>query len=96
MPCDARRRACSCRKLEVKGPKWRHPTLQQVLQGVPFLRHMDQAMFDWFRSEQRFARLVHIAAACPSPHQPYPSTRHATVAGDADARAMSCWRCRAL
>lgn len=39
----------SHRKLETSGPKWQHPSLQQVLLGVPFLAHMNQQMFDWLR-----------------------------------------------
>ncbi len=41
--------ACSCRKLDTHGPRWTHPSLQEVLMGVPFLRHISPTMFEWLR-----------------------------------------------
>jgi hypothetical protein len=37
------------RKLDTHGPRWTHPSLQEVLLGVPFLRHISTPMFEWLR-----------------------------------------------
>lgn len=35
-------------KLEMRGPRWKQPSLRQVFDNVPFLQGLDPAALEWF------------------------------------------------
>ncbi|KAG1664314.1 hypothetical protein FOA52_005712 [Chlamydomonas sp. UWO 241] len=43
-------------RLELKGPRWTHPSLGQVLANVPFLAGVSDEAFAWFRSAGKLVR----------------------------------------
>ena len=52
-------------KLERRGPRWKQPSLSQVLANVPFLSDVPERALEWFRCAQR--AILHTGRAL-SPH----------------------------
>ena len=48
-------------KLERRGPRWKQPSLSQVLANVPFLSSVPQGALEWFRCDHHYSdRLVNM------------------------------------